>query len=100
MSQNIQVLNELPTEMAEAQRKCVSHLLRNCSAALEGLVAFIEDRDRPIAAQEVHDCLVGTHRVLGRLVSSTAQGSFCSLCPEDCLFVGKFTGCCGHALVN
>ena len=93
MNENIQILTTTSAEMAEAQRKCVSHLLRNSAAALEGVVAFIEDRDRPISAQELNGCLVGVHKVLGRLVSATAQGSLCSLCEEDCLFVKKFTGC-------
>jgi hypothetical protein len=95
MNKDCQALAVPIPEINEFQRKCVAHLLRNCDSAIEGLVEFVEDRERPIAAHELHDCLKGVHRVIDRLVMATLRGSFCSLNEEDCEFVKRFSGCSG-----
>jgi hypothetical protein len=95
--------------MSEAQRGCLSHILRNSAAAIEGLVMLLERRDCNPTPSELDGFLRGIVGTLVKTKEAFARGTFCALTPNECEFVGPFVGCrgrpvpgetctaCGHA---
>ncbi len=81
--------------MSEAQRHCLSHLLRNAEAALEGVVTLVENSDEQISTADLHGCLRGVTKTLDKILAALEAGTFCALNEEECKFVSRFAGCNG-----
>lgn len=87
----ISTFHEAP--ITEAQRRCLSHVLRNSAAALENIIALVENRESQFNASQLAACLSGVDRLLHSLQASLNVGSFCALADSQCQFVSKFVGC-------
>jgi hypothetical protein len=80
--------------ISESQRQCLSHILRNCEQAIEGVVAVVENRAIFPSTEDIAQSLENVEKKLARVIETAKRGSFCALTPQDCQFVSPFVACC------
>lgn len=86
---------ELSPVMTDAQRQCLSHIIRNCASTLESLAYFTEEHHEEITHESLRAMLEPTHAAIGRILQASQRCSFCALDRSDCTFVAPFVGCSG-----
>lgn len=83
------------TEMTDAQRQCLSHVLRNSAAALEGFIFFFEEHKESISHETLISMLTPVRNALDNIIEANRQETYCSLTEKQCRFVAPFVGCAG-----
>jgi hypothetical protein len=79
--------------ITEAQRNCLSHILRNSASALGNVIALVENRENSLSTYDLSACLRGVNQSLTSMLQQLDAGSFCTLSKSQCRFVSKFVGC-------
>jgi len=82
--------------ISDAQRRCLSHILRNCEQALNGALTMIENKSAVFSADDITRSLQTAYQQLGNVVNATKEGSFCAVPAAQCEFVSPFVGCSGR----
>ena len=85
--------HEPENRMSEAQRKCLLHVLRNLTTGLVGAICLLEDEMDSPSRDTLLGCLKNIPHSVDRVVKALEAGTFCTLSPEECLFVGPHMGC-------
>lgn len=94
---NIQSSGELKAN--NAQRKCLSHILRNCDQAIGGLLGILEDPYMELKVEDLTKILPNVCRELEEILSAAKRGTFCSLSGDECKSVSYFAGCEGEPVL-
>jgi hypothetical protein len=81
------------TAVTASQRQCLSHLLRNSAAALEGLASLVEREDAPVTPAMIEELIGRARTTIDRIHDAAGAGTACSMSEEECAFAGKFFGC-------
>ena len=81
--------------ISDSQRLCLSHILRNCEQAIEGLLSMVEDQYSVFSPDDIADSLQSACKQLDRVLEAAKRGSFCAIPESDCKFVSSFVGCNG-----
>ena len=82
--------------ISESQRQCLSHILRNCEQALEGILAVVENRNINLTPSDLAVGLVNINKKISQVFEAANSGVFCALCPEECKFVAPYVKCEGR----
>jgi hypothetical protein len=92
--------NDKPTvaKISDPQRLCLSHILRNCEQAIEGLLTIVEDPYSVFSPDDVADSLQNACKELDRVLKAAKRGSFCAIPESECKFVSYFVGCNGQPI--
>jgi len=85
--------SSLPIHPSKPQLRCLSHILRNSAAVLEGSIELIEDEKYVIDAQTLLEFLRGPYRELKKVIGALEMGSFCALSLDECEWVSNHVGC-------
>ena len=84
--------------ISDSQRLCLSHILRNCEQAIDGLLTMVEDTYSVFSPDDVADCLQNSCKQLDLVLEAAKRGSFCAIPESECKFVSYFVGCNGQQI--
>lgn len=91
--------NELNSicQISKAQRRCLSHVLRNCEQAINGILTLVENEGAVFSPQDLANSVQSTCRQLDGVLEAALAGSFCAIAIDDCRFISTFVGCSGQS---
>jgi hypothetical protein len=98
MSSEANKLNSQDNEsikVSNSQRKCLSHILRNCDQAISGLMDLIDDPYSNLKLGDLKQVLPNVCKELEQVLSAAQKGTFCALHGNECKYVSYFVGCDG-----
>ena len=84
------------SQISKAQRRCLSHVLRNCEQAINGVLTLVENEAADFSPQDIANSVQSACRQLDGVLEAALAGSFCAIAIDDCSFVSTFVGCSGQ----
>lgn len=84
-------------QISNAQRRCLSHVLRNCEQAINGVLTLVENEAAVFSHQDIANSVQNICRQLDGVLEASLVGSFCAIAIDDCRFVSAFVGCSGQS---
>lgn len=96
---SIQLLGSI-APISSAQRKCLSHLLRNVMESLSATLALIENETADLSTNDLSLCISNPVKLLQRMESAFCNSSFCVISSKECAWIGKYCGCEGIPKTN
>ena len=79
--------------ISKAQRRCISHLLRNLLEGVSGVLSMVENETFNVKAEDLATVLEGTPATLSRVIECLKCGSFCIMSGAECKLVRKYVKC-------
>ena len=98
MSASLSKISDLsPAPITAAQRRCLSHLLRNMLEGLGATLNLIENAESNFTPRDLLCCISSPLRLLERMDHALKEGSYCVLTEEECKWIGKYCGCAAES---